>query len=254
MLRWETMSNELTAIVWDFDGTLVDTRAKNLSVTRALVELVQGRNADSFPALRSLADYEKALHRHSNWKHFYRIELEMTDEQVHDAGSRWMEHQLADRTAARLYDGIPEVLDTIGHVPHGIVSLNARDNILRFLAELELEEHFAEVIGYEEVGLDRQKPEPDALVLCIERLTAMRPGTVLFVGDHETDVQCAHNTTALFRERGLPVQVVSVSALYGPDHDDSGWRVEPDFRARQPAEILEVVERLPGATRPGSAG
>lgn len=244
------MSKTLTAVVWDFDGTLVDTRAKNLNVTRALVELVKGRSADSFAALRSLGDYERALHRHTNWKDFYRAELQMSDDEVLDAGSRWMEHQLADRTAARYYDGIPEVLSAMGHVPHGIVSLNARDNILRFLSEMELDHHFAEVIGYEAVGLDRQKPEPDALVLCIERLTEMRAGTVLFVGDHETDVQCAHNTTLHFRERGVPVEVVSVSALYGPAADDSGWQVEPHFRARSPADILGVLERLPAIPLP----
>lgn len=239
------MATELTAIVWDFDGTLVDTRAKNLSVTRSLVELVKSRAADSFPALRSLGDYERALHRHSNWKDFYRVELEMTEAEVLDAGSRWMEHQLTDVTAASFYDGIPEVLAALDSVPHGIVSLNSRDNILRFLGQLRLQEHFGEVIGYEAVGLDRQKPEPDALVLCIERLTAMRPGTVLFVGDHETDAQCAHNTTCLFRERGVPVQVMAVGALYAPGADDTHWSPRPHFRARSPEEILEVVGRLP---------
>lgn len=247
------MDGQLTAVVWDFDGTLVDTRAKNLNVTRALVEQVKGRSGDSFRALRSLVDYERALHRHTNWKSFYRVELEMTDAEVLEAGALWMEHQLADRTVARFYEGIPEVLAAIGDVPHGIVSLNARANILRFLAELDLEHHFREVIGYEEVDLDRQKPEPDALLLCIERLTAMRPGTVLFVGDHETDIRCALNAAAHFREGGIPIEVIAVGALYAPATDDSHWDVEPHFRAHRPAEILDVVERLPRSPEQGAA-
>ena len=32
------MHEKLTAVIWDFDGTLVDTRRKNMTVARALVE------------------------------------------------------------------------------------------------------------------------------------------------------------------------------------------------------------------------
>ena len=33
---------EVQAVIWDFDGTLVDTRQKNFNVTRALVERIKG--------------------------------------------------------------------------------------------------------------------------------------------------------------------------------------------------------------------
>lgn len=235
---------ELTAIIWDFDGTLVDTRAKNLNVTRALVEEVLGRSPDAFPALRSLEDYETALHRHTDWKKFYRTELEMSDEEVLTAGSRWMKYQIRDRTAAEFYDGIPEVLRSISDVPQGIVSLNSRDNILRFLSELEVDAHFDEVLGYEAVDMHRQKPEPDALVMCIETLTESRAGKVLFIGDHETDVQCAHNTSEHFRQQEVPVEVLSIAAFYGPRRRDPTWSARPHFEARDPRDILEVVGTL----------
>lgn len=243
------MSSELTAVVWDFDGTLVDTRAKNLNVTRALVERVKGAPAETFPALRSLEEYERALHRHVDWKGFYRLELDMSEQEMLDAGSQWMDYQLRDRTAASFYEGIPEVLAGLPGMPHGIVSLNARDNILRFLAELGLDHYFAEVLGYEAVSIHRQKPCPDALVMCIERLTGARPGRVLFVGDHETDVQCAHNATRHFRELGLAIEVLSVGALYGPAADANRWSTRPHFEARTAREILDVVSELPASAR-----
>ena len=240
------MRDRLQAVIWDFDGTLVDTRRKNLSVTRSLFETVRGAPADSCPALRSLASYERALRAHRNWQVFYRDELGMTDDQVNEAGSQWMSFQRRDRTEANLIEGVADVVRELRPIPQGIVSLNARDNILRFLADLGLESPFGEVLGYEAVGLDRQKPAPDALVLCIERLTGLKPGCVLFVGDHAADVDCAHNTNALFASRGLDIEVLAIGVLYGPSATDS-WSAVPHLRARDPREILSFIDgRQPG--------
>ena len=237
--------SELRAVIWDFDGTLVDTRQKNLNVTRALVEVVCGVPADSCEALCSLQQYEDALSRHVSWREFYRQELRMSDAQVGEAASQWMAFQLRDETRAELIDGVNEVVRALAHLPQGIVSLNARDNIRRFLVNLGVEAHFDEVIGYEAVGLERQKPAPDALVLCIERLTDLAPGRVLFVGDHSTDVECAINANQWFASRGVDVEVLSVGAQYGPTPYHASWVSEPHLRALTPRDILGFVESLP---------
>lgn len=240
------MSERLTAIVWDFDGTLVDTRQKNLSVTRALTERIKGAPVERFAALRSLSDYEQALHRHEDWRSFYGHELRMSEEEVLAAGARWGEFQLADRTDAPSYDGVPEVLERLAHLPQGIVSLNSRANILRFLAQLALDHHFDEVVGYEAFEPHRHKPAPDALVACIEALTALRPGTVMYIGDHESDARCVDNTNRYFRTHGIEVDVVSVGAFYAPLADDSGWSTRPHLRAENPGQILDHVEQITG--------
>lgn len=238
------MDGELTAVVWDFDGTLVDTRQKNLNVTRAVVELVRGVPAASFEALRSPQHYEKALQRNHDWQAFYHQELEMSESEVLDAGSRWAQLQLADRTDARCYEGVPEVLAELSHLPQGIVSLNSRSNILRFLERLELSELFEEIVGYEAFDPSRHKPKPDALVSCIRSLTDLRPGKVLYVGDHETDIECAHNTTAHFAHSGIAIEVLSVAAVYAPLADDSGWSARPHYRAEDPRQILTFAQEV----------
>ena len=60
------------AILWDFDGTLVDSRQKNLSVNRQLIARVTGKPADFFPLLRSQEPFEAADARSKNWREFYR--------------------------------------------------------------------------------------------------------------------------------------------------------------------------------------
>lgn len=236
--------DQLTAVVWDFDGTLVDTRQKNLNVTRRLVELLRGIPADSLPALRSLASYERALHRHNHWKDFYREELGMTDADIARAEQNWLEQQVLDETEATSYDGILEVLEELAHLPHGIVSLNARSNILRFLEQLEMHRHFDEVLGFEAVQPHRQKPHPEALVACIDRLTESRPGKVLYIGDHASDMECARNASRHFLECSVQIEVIGIGAVYSPLADASEWEASAHFRAEHPREILTFVAGL----------
>ena len=57
----------------------------------------------------------------------------MAEPDIDSTEANWLEFQIADDTAAETYDGIHEVLNTFGHLPQGIVSLNIRANITRFL-------------------------------------------------------------------------------------------------------------------------
>jgi len=235
------MHEKLTAVVWDFDGTLVDTRRKNMAVARALVEDITGHAADDFPALRSMPDYERALHRHRHWRDFYRVELGMQESDIDRTQDSWLDFQLADNTAAETYAGIPDVLAGFAHLPQGIVSLNIKANIARFLDQLELAHHFDSVYGAECVQPGLQKPHPDALLRCIEGLTGGEPGFVVYIGDHETDVECAHNANAHFEQAGVDLRIVSVGALYAPHIDDEHWQVEPDCKVGAPQEIMSEL-------------
>lgn len=243
------MHEKLTAVVWDFDGTLVDTRRKNMNVARALVQDITGRSADEFPALCSMPGYERALHRHRHWRDFYRVELGMQDSDIDRTQDNWFAFQLADDTPTETYDGIHEVLAAFAHLPQGIVSLNIKANIERFLEQLELAHHFDRIYGAECVQPGLQKPHPDALLRCIEGLTGGEPGFVVYIGDHETDIECAHNANAHFEQAGVDLRIVSVGALYAPHIDDEHWQVAPDCKVTAPhqivSELTQVFARLP---------
>jgi HAD superfamily hydrolase (TIGR01549 family) len=238
---------KVTAVIWDFDGTLADTRARNLNVTRRIVTQLTGRPARAFPALRSLESYDLALRQSINWRDLYIAELRLTESQTDTAGSLWTECQTSDDTPITFYDGIDDVLAALAHLSHGIVSQNSQRQIEVVLRSRELERHFEFIVGHEEVEIRRQKPEPDGLLACVDRLTGLAPGCVFYVGDHHTDIRCASNANALLWKDGAGVRVLSIGALYGSHHDDSAWDVQPDYRATTIGDIVDIVNSVAGA-------
>jgi HAD superfamily hydrolase (TIGR01549 family) len=239
-------NSTIHAIIWDYDGTLADTRHKNLMVTRKIVEHITGRGAEEFPALQSLENYMAITKKAANWREMYMAEYGMTVAQTDKAGRLWTEYQLQDTTHVPFYDGIDEVLRALQQFPHGIVSQNARSNIVKALQKQGLSEYFTYIIGFEEVDIKRQKPEPDGLLLCIEELTQFIPGYVLYIGDHETDVKCARNTNRELKKKKLDMQVITIGVFHNSDIDHSDWTFTPDYTANTAEEIIHIVERLQG--------
>ena len=77
-----TASAALRAILWDFDGTLVDTRARNLQVNRRIIQELTGRGWEEFPVLRSQTSYDEAQRAAVNWREFYRANIDLDDHQI----------------------------------------------------------------------------------------------------------------------------------------------------------------------------
>ena len=237
----------LRATIWDFDGTLVDTRQKNMNVNRQIVEAVTGQPWLRFSVLEGVAAYDEAQQRFANWREFYRRGIGLVEDEIDRAGAMWTELQLTDTTPAPFFDGIGAALDRLqGAAVHGIVSQNSRQNIEEMLEGEGLFHYFEHIVGYEEVGTQRQKPAPDGLLMCIERLTNSTAGTVLYVGDHETDVRCGRRANRALAERQIPQRVVTVGAFFDSVGSDGSWSVRPDYRASSPADVVTIVEELRG--------
>ncbi len=232
---------KIQAFIWDFDGTLVDTRQKNYRVAREIVSEVTSGSPDDLPAMRTLEDYEKAIHLYPNWRHFYQSQLGLTDEETDAAGMLWSPFQIRDITPTPAMDGMVETLQSLQDYPHGIVSQNSSRTIRESLDREQIADHFDFVIGYEEVHLRRQKPAPDGLLLCIDRLIGKRSkGYVVFVGDHETDTVTAHNANRVLQESGADLRVLAVAAHYGSPIPVDEWQHRPHYVADNPQQVVEI--------------
>jgi HAD superfamily hydrolase (TIGR01549 family) len=216
-----------------------------MNVNRQIVRVITDQPWERFPVLENVAAYDEAQRRFTNWREFYHRGIGLSEDEIDRAGAMWTGLQLTDTTSAPFFDGIAAALVRLrGAAVQGIVSQNSRQNIEEMLDEVGLLHHFKHIVGYEEVGMQRQKPAPDGLLMCIERLTNSAAGTVLYVGDHEADVRCAHNADRVLRERRIPQHVVSVGAFFDRVGSDRSWSVLPDHRASSPEDVVSIVEEL----------
>ena len=99
--------------------------------------------------------------RTSNWRELYRQEFKVTEKQIDKAGRMWTAFQLNDDTEVVFYKGIEGVICDLAKFPQGIVSQNSRKSIIQNLEKKKLLPFFNYIVGYEEVDLKKQKPEPD---------------------------------------------------------------------------------------------
>ena len=237
-------SRKALTIIWDYDGTLVDSRLKNLNVSRKIIDKVSEGGWKDFPVLQTLENYHAAHTKATNWREFYKQSFGFIDKEIDEAGKMWTGYQLEDQTPIPLIDGVEETVKSLQSFPQGIVSQNSREIINKFLEEKNLLTYFDTVFGYEEVDLSRQKPHPDGLMMCIEKLTDSKPGIVIYIGDHETDARSAVNANNIFINSKEDIKIVSVGAFYGFNVDTSDWSVLPDYQIQRAGDIIDVINNL----------
>ena len=177
----------LAAVLFDWDGTLVDSAEASY---RCYVRLF-----DSYGIGFDRACFERTYS--PNWQRTYEA-VGLAPELWPEADRRWLEHYGREKT--RLVAGAREALgrlDAAG-IAQGVVTSGDRSRVSRELADLEVEPYFQTVV----YGGDtrQRKPHPEALLLALARM-AVTPDRAAYVGDSPEDVEMA---------RGAGVRAVGV--------------------------------------------
>lgn len=180
-------------VVFDVDGTLVDSERANLvSLQQTLLELTGRRyeledlrftlGLPDGPALRQLG-FEQP-------------------EEAERAGRRW--EQLAEREAASntVYPGIRSTIEELHRrgIGTGVASSRARHEYAEQISPLGIDDLFDHIVLVEDT--ERHKPEPDPLLECLRR-AGVAAERALYVGDAEYDVRCATSAGGRLRPGGL---------------------------------------------------
>lgn len=230
------------AIVWDYDGTLVDTRVKNLNVTKKIMHEIVGMNVADYSALQTVDNYSSANRRAKNWRELYRNEFGLNEHQIDEAGKLWTTYQLSDDSETTFFDGIEGVVRQLSKYPNLIFSQNSKRSIIQVLEKKGMLKYFAGIVGYEEISLRDQKPAPDGLLLCVEKLKASHPKYVFFVGDHETDILCGHNANLQLENSNSGTRIITIAAIYGSENNTEDWEAKPDHIVRSTQGIADCIE------------
>jgi beta-phosphoglucomutase-like phosphatase (HAD superfamily) len=228
------------AILWDYDGTLVNSAPKNIDITKEILSVVAPRlTGENLPrCLESEAAYHIVNHQSKNWQDLYLNYFGMTEAETQQAGALWTPFQLKNATPVNIFPGIEQTIHQL-QLPHGICSQNASENINRVLGANHLLEKFIAIVGYTEIPAHVQKPAPEGGIKCLEKMFGTtRDKTILYIGDHEGDVVFARNLENEIRHQNN--RVIAITVTYS-GASTASWRLKPDVEIATPGELLKIV-------------
>lgn len=232
---------KIDAVLWDYDGTLVNSVPKNIDTTIQILSVVAPRltNGNLPDCLRSEQAYHVVNHQAKNWQDLYVNYYGMTEQEMLEAGPLWTEFQLKNTTPVDLFPEIEQTVNTI-NLPQGICSQNSSENITAVLKKNNLSGKMNAIIGYDDVPGNMQKPMPFGGIKCLEQIYGdLTNKTIIYVGDHEGDVEFARN---IEKELSNNNKVIAVAALYSGASTEE-WNYQPDFKIAKPSELIEIISK-----------
>lgn len=242
---WVRSQGSVMSIVWDFDGTLMDTAAKNLCVLRKVIPAATGRSLSSFSTLESQKAYSEAVACSAGWQELYADHLRLNADEIRRAGALWAEAYESDASRPAPIPGIPEALGRLQRFPQAVVSSNSVGVITRALEGAGLIRHFRFVLGAQDLPKDKQKPNPHMLLVAIERLTAGESGYVICIADQPSDFVMIRNANDRLRKSITVLGVVGIALGQQPtDRGASLWTARPHHWAATPNDVLSVIEGM----------
>jgi N-acetyl-D-muramate 6-phosphate phosphatase len=197
----------LRAILFDLDGTLLDTAPDMVGALNAL-RVEEGRTPLPYDTVRAVVSHGSARLVKLGF-------AEASPERSLGLQQRFLEiYRAALSVGTRLFPGMEEVLDALAarRLKAGIVTNKPGWLTEPLLEELRIRERFACVVSGDTVA--ERKPHPMPLLHAAE-LARVGPDECVYVGDAERDVQAAHAA-------GMPALVANYGYLR-EDEDSTSW-------------------------------
>lgn len=171
------------AVIWDVDGTLVDTAEMHFAAwVRLAGEMGQPFSRDDFTATFGRRNPEIIR---------YLFRQEFTDAQVRDIGERKENYyRAAAEAGVRLLPGVRELLAGLHArgVRQAVGSSAPRDNLDLILRITDSRQYFEAVVGMEDT--QRGKPDPQVFLVAADKV-AVPPGRCVVFEDAVAGVEAA---------------------------------------------------------------
>jgi 2-phosphoglycolate phosphatase len=218
------MALSLRAVLFDLDGTLLDTAPDMVGALNAL-RREQSLAPMPYEAIRSAVSHGAARVVKAGFP-------DANPEEALQLQRRFLEiYRSALSRETRLFPGMDAVLDALAswHIKSGIVTNKAAWLTEPLLEELGLRHRFACVVSGD--TLAERKPHPLPL-LHAAALAEVSPSECIYIGDAERDVQAAHAAA-------MPALVANYGYLR-PDEDARQWG--GDGYLERPLDLLDWLK------------
>ena len=218
------MALTLRAVLFDLDGTLLDTAPDMVGALNALRQERQLAPL-SYAAIRSAVSHGAARVVKAGFP-------DADPESQLQLQERFLEiYRGALSRETRLFPGMDAVLDELAglKIKSGIVTNKAAWLTEPLLADLRLRARFACVVSGDTVA--ERKPHPLPL-LHAAALAEVTPAECIYVGDAERDVQAAHRA-------GMPALVANYGYLRA-DENSTDWGAEGYLN--QPVDLMDWLK------------
>lgn len=212
------------AIIFDLDGTLIDTAP---AFTNAINKLLATHNKPLINnnTVRPLIS-EGSLATLS-----YAFGIEINDPDLKSLQQDFLKLYAANITyKTRLFPGMPEVLSTIeaANIPWAIATNKQHYLTMQLLDKLKLTNRIACIVSGD--TLKHAKPHPAPLLYICKKLT-IAPQDCVFIGDHQRDIQA-----------GIAAGMPTIAALFGYINDvDTAKTWGATHYVTSPTEILSRI-------------
>jgi phosphoglycolate phosphatase len=214
----------LQALIFDLDGTLVDTAPDLHAATNHVLGLID-RNPISMAELRAFVGHGAMNLIERGVAATGEPVDQDTMKRLHKSFLEYYGDNISDHSV--VFDGLLAVLDKAQ--AHGLklgVCTNKVEKLShKLLMELGMMQRFGSLIGGDTLPV--MKPDPAPLFEAIARLS-VDPARAMMVGDSETDIRTAQNA-------GVPVLAVTFGytaqhvSAFDPthmiDHYDQAWAI-----------------------------
>lgn len=215
---------ETKVIIFDFDGTLCDTRSNIIVAFRATMERLGLEMRDEATCGATIG-----LTLRDGFKSMYPTLDDVAIDNCVDT-YRQIFAERREELMPELFPGVKATLEELHKRGHRLTIASSRltDSLLLFMRHHAIDHYFEYVVGSDSVS--HHKPHPEPAIKTLAELK-IEPSEAIMVGDMPVDIAMAHNAS---------IRAVGVS--FGNATHEELAEAKADWIIDDIAKLLEIIK------------
>ena len=215
---------ETKVIIFDFDGTLCDTRSNIIVAFRATMERLGLEMRDEATCGATIG-----LTLRDGFKSMYPTLDDVAIDNCVDT-YRQIFAERREELMPELFSGVKATLEELHKRGHRMTIASSRltDSLLLFMRHHAIDHYFEYVVGSDSVS--HHKPHPEPAIKTLAELK-IEPSEAIMVGDMPVDIAMAHNAS---------IRAVGVS--FGNATHEELAEAKADWIIDDIAKLLEIIK------------